>query len=99
MPCREQLRWWLIERFVGELERAPVYRNHDRSSPSGAAGYQIQVASNRFLRIHVNGAHEPSRFIRTDRKQHDIERPAARCDHRVIWVIRGVASEVNGHDW
>ena len=70
MPQRQDR---CIDRFVGQLEGAEMYAD-------AAFGAQIAMRADRFLRVHVMGAHEPARLVSADRQQREIDARKAMVD-------------------
>src|SRR3569623_46719 len=73
-----QLPWRLIGRLGGELESPPVHGD-------GLATLQILMNLDRFGRINMNRAHEPTRFVGPDGDQCQIDRRESLSDiHKVL---------------
>jgi hypothetical protein len=81
----------LVERLVGELERAPV-------DAERRARAQVAVREHRLVRVHVLELHEPARLVGADRQQGEVE-AAARGEARArvgeVGRVAGVAGEVD----
>ena len=61
----------LVERFVGQLEGAPVHADR-------ALRAEVEVDAHRLGRIDVLLLHEPARLVGADRNQRDVEAAAGR---------------------
>ncbi len=84
-----QVRDWIVESFVRELERTEVH-------PDADARLQVEVNANRFFRVHVHGRHEPARLVGPDRDERHIDRAQARADLDEVSAVAGIAGEVEG---
>ena len=59
----------------GSSMPSAVIWNVPKCMPMLSRGLKIQVRLHGFRRIHVNGLHEPARFVRANRQQRQIDRP------------------------
>jgi hypothetical protein len=69
----------LVERFVGELERAPMRCDHSQR-PMLLRRLELGVRDEGIFGIHVHGPHEPARLVCSDWQDCDIERPESGAD-------------------
>jgi len=74
-PLVSHARWRLVHRFVGQLERTPVGSGDDEPL-AFLCFFQLSERLHGIFRIHVNGTHEPTWLVSSDRQNRDIYRPA-----------------------
>src|SRR6267378_3629982 len=87
VPCGARANWRFVHRLIRELESPPVNRDH-------YARVQRAKRGDRFLRVHMEVAHEPAWLVRSDRYQGDIERTAALADGAELRMIARVTREI-----
>jgi hypothetical protein len=75
-----------VGRLVGEIERAPVHREHRCRA-------EIEIGLHRLARIHVLPAHEPARLVGADRQQRHVDRAEAPAVLGEALEVAGVARE------
>src|SRR5206468_3678056 len=85
LPARSLERaHWFVDAFDCHLERAEMHAD-------ALERLQIEVRLHRFRRIHVNGLHEPPRFVGANREKCQSDRTQPMPDLVEDASIRGVA--------
>src|SRR5687768_13316262 len=92
LPLVAHVRGRLVHRFVSELERPPVGRGYDEWS-TALGRSQLSDRLHTVFGIHVNGTHEPTRLVRPDRQNCEINGAASRRNRAEFGMKAGVPRE------
>ena len=94
-PKRTHHRRRLVHWLVGEFEGAPVCSRHYQSLPV-LPSRKLDHRLDTIFRIHMYCAHEPTRFVSTDGKNCQVERPTTSGDCCELGMQCSIAGKKHG---